>query len=450
MRYCYILIFQIFALTFLSSQNKVGININFPIVELDVRSNLPEDGSDINIGNSTNSHYLRLFSGKEASINSNPTIYWKFKDSLLFGHFGESFTEIARFTPDGHFLLNKGKVGIGKKSPLTEIHVLGSTGNSRLTLESSSTGLASLLFTDGSGSLPDSHWSIVRESNDKNLKIRHNNIDRMIMIPEGWLGLGVPTPLTELHVADKDGWSFITNESQLNGDAIIQLTDNAGAGPFNHWTIRREGDSGNFQIHHNDDSNRLFSINTFGSVAIGPHSPATKLDVEGTIRSSSLVGDRNRPVLATPTGDLIVNNDTIPRYWSTTGSSFVSEDPGFRAGLQAYVDFSSSNTPMYSAVYLPDGAQIISFKADFVDSSNSSNIKISLCRATQRLSGIRTLAEVVSSGIPGFDDLFTSTINNGIVNNGGYVYYIKVEPDAGNWDGFSLVINAVEIGYILP
>ena len=71
----------------LNAQQKVGVNTDQPNAELDVRTTNMNDGADINIANSDNSHYLRLFSGKQDNVFPNPTIYWNQTDSLVFGSF---------------------------------------------------------------------------------------------------------------------------------------------------------------------------------------------------------------------------------------------------------------------------------------------------------------------------------------------------------------------------
>ncbi|MEL6986954.1 MAG: hypothetical protein AAGK97_03910, partial [Bacteroidota bacterium] len=95
------------------AQQKVGINTENPATELDVKSTTTEDGADINISNADNSHYLRLFSGKTTTLNSNPALYWNQTDSLVLGTFGSSFKELARLNSDGDLLMKEGGIAMG-------------------------------------------------------------------------------------------------------------------------------------------------------------------------------------------------------------------------------------------------------------------------------------------------------------------------------------------------
>ena len=92
----------------ITSGGSVGIGTSTPSVRLDVRSNTPEAGSRINIGNSDISHKLTLFSG--SGVNPNPYILWNEGDSLTFMVFDGVENERMRITDDG-------KVGIGISVP---------------------------------------------------------------------------------------------------------------------------------------------------------------------------------------------------------------------------------------------------------------------------------------------------------------------------------------------
>ena len=110
----------IFLPILLPSQNRVGVNTNTPLNELDVRSLSDDDGADINIGNLSNTHFLRLFSGKSSNDFPDPTIYWNDGDALLFGSFGQSFTEHLRISSNSHLILN-GRLKVGDTFALPEL-----------------------------------------------------------------------------------------------------------------------------------------------------------------------------------------------------------------------------------------------------------------------------------------------------------------------------------------
>ena len=100
----------------LSAQH-VGINIETPTVELDIRTNSVIDGSELSVGNMDNSYFTRLFSGRPAKPFS--LIYWKLGYPLAFGtseQNGSSFSEWMRIN-------HLGNVGIGKTNPDAKLDI---------------------------------------------------------------------------------------------------------------------------------------------------------------------------------------------------------------------------------------------------------------------------------------------------------------------------------------
>ena len=256
----------------LTAQNKVGVNTTIPVAEIDVRSLTADDGADINIGNLTNSHFLRLFSGKETTIFSNPTIYWSEGDSLVFGSFGGSFTENMRISANGW-------VGIGTPKPLTELHVKDDQGWAHLTIQSHPTGDATLLLTDANAASPLDHWSIARDGSDVGkLKWRHDNDTKMTLRTGGWLGIGTDHPLTELHVRDDVGWANLLVESPDGANSSLLLADDTAADVYGHWAITRDGsDAGKLKWRHDNDTK--MTLRTGGWLGIGTDHPLTELHV---------------------------------------------------------------------------------------------------------------------------------------------------------------------------
>ncbi len=95
-----------FFIPFQGISQHVGINVDTPAVELDIRSIDPYEASQINLGNLNNAHLLRLYSGSED--DPSPVIFWNANDPLRLGNGTADieFFERIRITADG-------RIGIG-------------------------------------------------------------------------------------------------------------------------------------------------------------------------------------------------------------------------------------------------------------------------------------------------------------------------------------------------
>jgi hypothetical protein len=67
----------------LDATGKLGLGVTSPLVEIDVRTAGIDDGAVVNLSNLDQSHFLRLYSGRENLIN--PIIYWKTATALQLG-----------------------------------------------------------------------------------------------------------------------------------------------------------------------------------------------------------------------------------------------------------------------------------------------------------------------------------------------------------------------------
>lgn len=152
----------------------------------------------------------------------------------------------------------------------------------------------------------------------------------------GGVGIGTTTPTYKMDVV---GGSLLVNGGwvRIKGNNGVYFQDHGGGfrmaegtwirtyggKSFYHDTglMRTDGtfqvggtgatlsvaNGGNFAYR----TNVLFA-NTSGNVGIGTASPAQRLHVNGTVRVSSLVGQGNRMVIATPSGDLQMQGIPVP------------------------------------------------------------------------------------------------------------------------------------------
>ena len=91
-----------------TSTTFVGINNPSPVAELDIISSDQNDGAEIRISNADQSHFLRLFSGRQNDFPF-PSIYWKEGDSLSLGTNAGGYSEKIRILSDGTMYMNSKK-----------------------------------------------------------------------------------------------------------------------------------------------------------------------------------------------------------------------------------------------------------------------------------------------------------------------------------------------------
>jgi len=151
-------------------------------------------------------------------------------------------------------------------------------------------------------------------------------------------------------------------------------------------------------------------------------------------------------------GDLAVGGSVI--YSSPRTHYFVVGSEGFVPWANLEYQNSSSTGGAYihsgsgalvAPVHLPQGAVVTEFDAFFLDSSSTSDMTITLQR--QGFSGgYTTMAEVYSSGTPGYGSAVDTIISNATIYNTSYSYHVRAYSDA--WSG-TLRINAALITYTI-
>ena len=79
----------------LTAQKYVGINVDTPTVEIDVRTLSTNDGAEVSVGNIDNSYFMRIFSGRDEVPFS--AIYWKAGTPLSFGRAEQNGADYTEF-----------------------------------------------------------------------------------------------------------------------------------------------------------------------------------------------------------------------------------------------------------------------------------------------------------------------------------------------------------------
>ncbi|MEL6987832.1 MAG: hypothetical protein AAGK97_08380, partial [Bacteroidota bacterium] len=317
----------------LNAQQKVGVNTDQPNAELDVRTTNMNDGADINIANSDNSHYLRLFSGKQDNVFPNPTIYWNQTDSLVFGSFGSQFIEFARINSDGDFLIQEGGIAIGLNSTngFMEILVDSSFINNQIDQESFSSNFIQVSlstnnaigqsFTAGiTGSLtaaiiPDAIISSGSSSFIK-LEIFEGNSPggNLIgsgsakVICQGLLNCGIPTSVSFTNIDIQQGQEyFMVFSLELGADILILIDENNNYSNGSAWSFSNNAwtQMSNFDV--------LFQTQI--GIADSTRVPFFKLTNEGA-NSKVQIKDYFLPTQKGTPGQVMVASATGQLIWS--------------------------------------------------------------------------------------------------------------------------------------
>ena len=210
MKRVFLLAGLLIAFSSLHSQN-VGVNTYDPLTSLDVRGNGLDSGAVLTLGNSNNSHLLKLFSGKQSDVN--PSILWKNNDTLRFATDQNGYNELVRITPDGH-------VGIGTKNPLKPLHFVSDELYREGLLYENTNPLANgtvIRFTSTNGDTSKLWYlgSGIYGSGQNNFGIGRGNTKFILNDSTGNIGIGTITPDSRLTVA---------GPTHILGSATIQDT----------------------------------------------------------------------------------------------------------------------------------------------------------------------------------------------------------------------------------
>ena len=100
----------------IDNDGRVGIGTTSPGASIDVRSASVNNGSSLNLGNSDDSHYLYLYSGRDGSPGLSPVMIWQEGDPMRFASWGAQYNEYMRLSAEGN-------LGIGTTTPTEMLEV---------------------------------------------------------------------------------------------------------------------------------------------------------------------------------------------------------------------------------------------------------------------------------------------------------------------------------------
>lgn len=282
---------------FIKDDGKVGIGTLVPASKLDVRGSTPDDGVIFTLGNSDQTHQLKLFGGKDS--DPNPFILWESGDPLRFATTDGLFSEKMRISPYG-------SVGIGVQNPSAKMHVFGDG-----------------LFRgaeSGLGIYPGSDYSII------SFKTQTGSYSNMVLrwaktYFNGNVGIGTSDPQAKLHVDDRIRIGRDPTYGALYGELIheggnsgFRINSNAG-GTWADMYFQTNGVT------------RMF-LESAGKFGIGTESPLSKLHIEGGVDASNTTHGYFMTGPVTSTNIIMDNNEIMARNNGEASYLYINHNGG--------------------------------------------------------------------------------------------------------------------------
>lgn len=197
----------------------------------------------------------------------------------------------------------------------------------------------------------------------------------------------------------------------------------------------------------------LLYSSVIGQVVITPNSE-NKVDVTGSIRSSTLSGANQRPVLATTDGSLITLSSDSISYYSIPPTAFRPSGSNVSFGTgsfnSVYLDV-GANADLSAPIYLPQGVRIKEIKACYIDNNAGNNLRMTLWEYNLTGTYGSGFYSLTTSGQT--DNVRCDTLSNPIsnpyrtVDNKNLYYIFEVRAVPLTWTGRDMGIISVRITY---
>jgi hypothetical protein len=245
------------------------------------------------------------------------------------------------------------------------------------------------------------------------------------------------------------GNSFsVAGDGDITTGNIIDLI-----GSSSSWRLQ----NGGFYLDFRREGAFLATLDGSGQFGLGVFTPAEKLHVDGTIRSSDLAGVGTRSVRADSQGNLVAGEAV--GIVSIGPAAFQGAFPFFERDWVATESQVAGKplepTPLIANVQLPQGANIIGVIFNYRDASTKDRIRMSLQRSQNVSAAVNFLAVFETPGAE-------SPVRQEVVlidppaqvDTVFYYYYLRLVPEVDDgtvhqagWD--DMFVRSVQIYYTL-
>lgn len=317
------------------AQEHVGINIDTPTTQLDIRPANPGQPSLLNLATTDNLYFTRLFSGFGPAPGAS--LSWAHGRDFVFG----------RVNPDGTgfdmnmILQYTGRVGIGTFDPIAKLDIQAPGDSSTLVRLGTDRPWFFRQYLTG----PGTELALQSDINSKSFNILAPNgtraghffvsegFNRVLLVPDtsGEVGIGkILDPRAKLHVSTNSNLTEAQLELTEEGDDYSRLKFTSIPNPNTRWTIAAAADTlmtdsrMNFYYSGPEGVGDRMTIRGNGSIGIQKFSPEATLDIKGG-RWNLEGGDIGDLRIGTGSHSLQVGVATggggagISRIYSTTG-----------------------------------------------------------------------------------------------------------------------------------
>ena len=236
-------------------------------------------------------------------------------------------------------------VGIGTSAPTAQFHT---TGSVRFEALANNSVLNNVVVIDNNGNLfwkdisnlsAANAWNMIGNvatatnflgtTNNEDLRIRTNNLQRAVITSTGSLGLGVSAPTAQLHTN-----GTVRFQSLINGTGNPLVTDAngnifVGTNPvLNAWNLIGNsptatdflGTTNNEDLRIRTNNLQRAVITNSGSFGLGVSAPTAQLHTNGTVRFQGLANGTGNALVTDGNGNVFVGSP-IPNSWNLTGNT---------------------------------------------------------------------------------------------------------------------------------